>query len=104
MKKFHLELDIDSINKENEKHTKSFNMKIKHLAEHCIQFVEGEHSEINCADIKFDRNIHDIQEEVEKFKTIKDNEMKNKSKNIKQIIRFEICGFSKCHKNIFNVI
>ena len=96
MKKFHLELDTDSINKENEEHTKSFNMKIKHLADHCIQFIEGAHNEINCADNKFDRNIHDIQEEAEKINIIKDSGIKNKSKNLKQIIRFEICEFSKC--------
>ena len=92
MKKFQLQLDTDSINKENEQHSNFFHMKIKNLAEHCIKFIEGIDNEINCTDNKFDKNIHETQELTES--TYKDNESKEVIKNIpklkKQIIQFQV--------------
>ena len=100
MKKFHFQLDTDSINKENELHTNNFNMKVKNLAEHCIQFIEGTHSEINCTDNKFDRNIHDTQEININSNTLKGNEIKSKPKIIKQIIRFKVTDFQNLTKKM----
>ena len=100
MKKFNLQLDTDSINKENEEHANSFNMKVKHLAEHCIQFIEGTHNEINCTDNKFDRNIHDTQEVVENINTLIDNDIKNRPKIIKQIIKLKVTDFQNITKKL----
>ena len=64
MKKFQFKLDTDSINRENEEHSNGFHMKVKNLAEHCVKFLEGSQNEIDCSDNKFDRNIHDDQEDI----------------------------------------
>ena len=64
MKRFQLKLDTDSINRENEEHSNGFHMKVKNLAEHCVQFLDGTQNEIDCTDNKFDRNIHDNQEDI----------------------------------------
>ena len=42
MKKFQLQLDTDSINLENEIHSNNFPLKIKSLAEHCVNYILGE--------------------------------------------------------------
>ena len=89
MKKFQFKLDTDSINKENEEHSNCFHMKVKHLAEHCIKFLEGSQNEIDCTDNKFDRNIHDDQENLTRYS----NFNRRIKGNVTRIIQFQVSDF-----------
>lgn len=59
MNRFQLKLDTESINKESEEHSNNFYLKVKGLAEHCVNFIQGTHNKSNCNDNKFNRDIHD---------------------------------------------
>ena len=59
MKKFKFQLDTESINRENELHSNNFPLKVKNLAEHCINFINGLHNIYDCSDRRFNREIHD---------------------------------------------
>ena len=59
MKKFQLQLDTESINLENEMHSNNFPIKVKNLAEHCVNYIIGTHDINNCNDKKYNREIHD---------------------------------------------
>ena len=59
MKKFQLKLDTDSINLENEIHSNNFHLKVKNLAEHCVNYLLGEHNSNDCNDKKYNKEIHD---------------------------------------------
>lgn len=52
-------IDTESINQENELHSKNFGFKIKNLAEHCVSFIYGRHNEIDCSSNKYNREFHD---------------------------------------------
>ncbi len=59
MSVFFLELDTESINKENEDHNNNFHFKVKNLAEHCVDYIEGKQSKNDCNSQKFNKDIHD---------------------------------------------
>lgn len=61
MKKFQLKIDTESINKENETHQNNFHIKIKNLAEHCVRYLEGVDSQLDCTSRKLDKDYHDLE-------------------------------------------
>ena len=92
MKKFQLQLDTDSINLENEIHSNSFPLKVKNLAEHCVNFLLGTHNSNDCNDIKYNREIHD-QEIISKINKKDDEDDIHAQKIIAQIFQFRDCNF-----------
>ena len=69
MSKFKLCLDVESINKENEYHANNFDLKIKSLAEHCTNFINGYHTNRDCHSLKYSKEFH-IYETNNKFSNI----------------------------------
>ena len=100
MKKFQLHLDTDSINLENEIHSNNFPLKVKNLAEHCVNFLLGAHSSIDCSNIKYDKEIHDQENFPINFNNNfknkdedKDKDRANTQKKIEQIFQFKEFNF-----------
>ena len=58
MSRLKLCLDVESINKENEFHLNNFDLKIKSLAEHCINYKNGHHSKRECQSLKYTKEFH----------------------------------------------
>ena len=104
MKKFQLKLDTDSINLENEIHSNNFPLKVKNLAEHCVNFVLGEHNSTDCNNIKYNKEIHD-QENIPLILEFNNNyenkDTKNTQKIIEHIFQFKEYNFSKSSKRKF---
>ena len=92
MKKFKLSLDIESINLENEMHSNNFHIKVKNLAEHCVNYILGEHDTNECDDKKYDKEMHD-QESIPIPKVDYDKDEINKQKIIAQIFQFKEHNF-----------
>ena len=95
MKKFSLQLDTDSINLENEIHSNSFPLKVKNLAEHCVNFILQTHNSNDCNNIKYNREIHD-QEIFPNNKINNDDDDEdeiNQQKIIAQIFQFKEQSF-----------
>ena len=59
MNKFKLTIDTDSINMENEIHINNFSQKIKNLAQHCINFINGIDDETDCSNNRYLPEFHD---------------------------------------------
>ena len=59
MNKIKLTIDTDTINMENEMHINNFAQKIKNLAQHCVNFIEGTDDKTDCSNNKFLREFHD---------------------------------------------
>lgn len=59
MKKFQLKIDTESINIENEIHANNFASKIRSLAQHCVDYINGNQDDTNCTSNKFNRDFHD---------------------------------------------
>ena len=101
MKKFQLKLDTDRINLENEIHSNNFPLKVKNLAEHCVNFILGTHNSNECNDIKYDREIHD-QECITTPKDVNDEDAVNRQKILSQIFQFKEQNFkTKTRKFLF---
>ena len=58
MSRFKLCLDVDSINQENEFHLNNFGLKIKSLAEHCVNYANGNTNIKECKSLKFVKEFH----------------------------------------------
>ncbi len=58
MNKFKLTLDVESINKENEFHLNNFGLKIKSLAEHCVNYANGSTNIKECESLIFIKEFH----------------------------------------------
>ena len=58
MNKFKLTLDVESINKENEFHLNNFGLKIKSLAEHCVNYTKGYDNKKECHSLKYIKEFH----------------------------------------------
>ena len=98
MKKFQLQLDTESINLENEMHSNNFPIKVKNLAEHCVNYIIGTHDINNCNDKKYNREIHDQGIFPTPINNI-DEESINTQKIIAQIFQFNEHNFkSKTRK------
>ena len=80
MKKFQLQLDTDSINLENEIHSNNFPLKIKSLAEHCVNYILGEDNSNDCNNKKYNKEVHD--QEIIPTPLIKYNEDEIKAQKI----------------------
>ncbi len=80
MKKFQLQLDTDSINLENEIHSNNFPLKIKSLAEHCVNYIFGEDNSNDCNNKKYNKEVHD--QEIIPTPLIKYNEDEIKAQKI----------------------
>ena len=80
MKKFQLKLDTDSINLENEIHSNNFPLKIKSLAEHCVNYILGEDNSNDCNNKKYNKEVHD--QEIIPTPLIKYNEDEIKAQKI----------------------
>ena len=94
MKKFSLQLDTDSINLENEIHSNSFPLKVKNLAEHCVNFILQTHNSNDCNNIKYNREIHD--QEIfpnNKINNDDDEDEIDQQKIIAQIFHFKEQSF-----------
>ena len=104
MKKFQLKLDTDSINIENEIHSNNFPLKVKNLAEHCVNFLLGTHNSTDCSNIKYNKEIHD-QENIPLILKLNNNneneDTKNTQKIIGHIFQFKEYNFSKSSKRKF---
>ena len=59
MSKFKLTIDTDTINMENEIHINNFSQKIKNLAQHCVNYINGIEDKQDCLDNRFIREFHD---------------------------------------------
>ena len=59
MNKFKLTIDTDSINIENEIHINNFSQKIKNLAQHCVNFINGLEDDTDCSNNRFLPEFHD---------------------------------------------
>ncbi len=99
MKKFQLSLDTDSINLESEMHSNNFHIKVKNLAEHCVNYLLGEHDRNDCDDKKYDKDIHD-QEISQTPIGSYDNDEINKQKIIAQIFQFKEHNFKNATQRI----
>ena len=96
MKKFQLKLDTDSINLENEIHSNNFHLKVKNLAEHCVNYLLGEHNSNDCNDKKYNKEIHDQEinaTPVDNYGEDYDNEALKTQKIIAQIFQFKEHNF-----------
>ena len=92
MKKFQLHLDTDSINLENEIHSNNFPLKVKNLAEHCVNFVLGTQSADDCNNKKYNRETHD--QDINSTTNDKDDEDDiHAQKIIAQIFQFREHNF-----------
>ena len=80
MKKFQLQLGTDSINLENEIHSNNFPLKIKSLAEHCVNYILGEDNSNDCNNKKYNKEVHD--QEIIPTPLIKYNEDEIKAQKI----------------------
>ena len=101
MKKFQLHLDTDSINLENEIHSNNFPLKIKSLAEHCVNYVLGEDNLKNCNDKKYNKEVHDQEIIPTLINNYNEDEIKAQ-KIIAQIFQFNEHNFkSAAQKTIF---
>ena len=92
MKKFTLQLDTDSINLENEIHSNNFPIKVKNLAEHCVNYVLGSQNSNDCNNIKYNREIHD-QDIFPINKINNDENTINEQNIIAQIFQFKEHSF-----------
>ena len=92
MKKFQLKLDTDSINLENEIHSNNFPLKVKSLAEHCVNYLLGVHDSNDCNDKKYNKEIHDQETGPISIGNY-DNDDINKQKIIAQIFQFNEHNF-----------
>ena len=106
MKKFQLKLDTDSINIENEIHSNNFPLKVKNLAEHCVNFLLGIHNSTDCSNIKYNKEIHDQENMPGILKLNNNNEnenenTKNTQKIIEHIFQFKEYNFIKNSKRKF---
>lgn len=97
MNRFKLSLDTESINQESEEHSNNFYLKVKNLAEHCVKFIEGEHNKHNCNDNKFNRDIHDNNQEIISI------EFSENCDNIDNIHKEEKKYFSKVITHFFTL-
>ena len=59
MNKFKLTIDVDKINLENEAHVRNFSQKIKNLAQHCVNYINGIDNKTDCTNKRFLPEIHD---------------------------------------------
>ena len=101
MKKFKFQLDTESINRENEIHSNNFPIKVKNLAEHCINFITGTHNADNCSDRKYNRELHDQNIVQSPIDTRPAQEIDiNSQKIIAQIFQFRELEF-KAHREKF---
>ena len=98
MKKFQLRLDTDSINLENEIHSNNFPLKVKNLAEHCVNYLLGEHDSNDCNDKKYNKEIHDQEIEPISIGSY-DNDEINKQKIFAQIFQFKEHNFKAKEHN-----
>ena len=63
MNKFKLTIDTESINIENEIHINNFSQKIKNLAQHCVNFINGIEDDTDCSNNRFLPEFHDDDSE-----------------------------------------
>ena len=59
MNKFKLTIDTDTINMENEIHINNFSQKIKNLALHCVNYINGIEDKTDCSNNRFLPEFHD---------------------------------------------
>lgn len=76
--RLNLMLDTESINRENELHSNNFGLKIRNLAEHCVNYVYGRQDENDCLNNKYNREYHD--QELSMFNAIESDHNSNKKK------------------------
>ena len=99
MKKFQLHLDTDSINLENEIHSNNFPLKVKNLAEHCVNFVLGTQNEDDCNDKKYNRETHD-RDIVSTINEKNDEDDIHAQKIIAQIFQFSEHNYTSTTRKI----
>ena len=58
MSRFKLCIDVESINQENEFHLNNFGLKIKSLAEHCVNYANGSTNVKECDSLIFIKEFH----------------------------------------------
>ena len=81
LKFLNLEIDIDNINEESENDLNNFGKKIKLLAQHCVDYINGIDNDENCKSEKYDINFH--------LDNNLSNNKKNYNNNIIDIIQEE---------------
>ena len=59
MNKCKLTIDTESINMENEIHVNNFSQKVKNLALHCVNYLNGIEDSTDCSNNRFLPEIHD---------------------------------------------
>ncbi len=59
MSKFKLTIDTDTINMENEIHINNFSQKVKNLAQHCVNYINGNEDKTDCSNNRFLPEFHD---------------------------------------------
>ena len=64
MNKLKLTIDTESINMENEIHINNFSQKIKNLARHCVNFVNGIEDNTDCSNSRYLPEFHDSNDET----------------------------------------
>ena len=86
-------------------HSNNFPLKVKNLAEHCVNFLLGAHSSIDCSNIKYNREIHDQENFPINFNNNfinkdEDKDRANTQKKIGQIFQFKEFNFKTSKKKI----
>ena len=81
MNRLKLCLDVESINKENEFHLNNFDLKIKNLAEHCINYINGHHSKRECQSLKYNKEFHISETNIAKNIIFNNNDFEEPDTN-----------------------